>query len=165
LAIVNAQHFMELCMFPRIDSPCPLKSLQLPEQGNFNCSSCKREVHDLSAMDNTERQAFLSQCSGKVCVSYKVKASLKSLKQGAMAGLFMVSATGLALPVAAQVGDNLDESVEDMILVGGIKAPNKSKHSDKKDTHETKQINAEDTLKLIPVVDEDEEPRAKEAKK
>jgi hypothetical protein len=107
----------------------------------------------------------LSQCSGKVCVSYKVKASLKSLKQGAMAGLFMVSATGLALPVAAQVGDNLDESVEDMILVGGIKAPNKSKHSDKKDTHETKQINAEDTLKLIPVVEEDEEPRAKETKK
>lgn len=152
-------------MFPRIDSPCPLKSLQLPEQGNFNCSSCKREVHDLSAMDNTERQEFLSQCNGKVCVSYKVKASLKSLKQGAVAGLFMVSATGLALPVAAQVGDNLDESVEDMILVGGIKAPQNARHSDKKDAHETRKISAEDTLKLIPVIEENEEPKVKEPKK
>ena len=68
----------------------------------------------------------------------------------------MVSATGLALPVAAQVGDNLDESVEDMILVGGIKAPNKSKQSDKKDIHDTKHVNIEDTIKLIPVVEEDE---------
>lgn len=143
-------------MFPRIDSPCPLKSLQLPEQGNFNCSACKREVHDLSAMDTAERQEFLNQCNGKVCVSYKVKASLKNLKHGALAGLFMVSATGLALPVAAQVGDNLDESVEDMILVGGIKAPNKSKQSDKKDIHDTKHVNIEDTIKLIPVVEEDE---------
>lgn len=152
-------------MFPRIDFPCPLKSLQLPDQGNFNCGACKREVHDLSAMDNTERQAFLSQCNGKVCVSYKVKASLKSLKQGAVAGLFMVSATGLALPVAAQVGDNLDENVEDMILVGGIKAPHNSKYSAKKDTHKTKQVNIEDTIKLIPVIEEDDSPKEKELKK
>jgi predicted Fe-S protein YdhL (DUF1289 family) len=146
-------------MFPRIDSPCPLKSLQLPEHGNFNCAACKREVHDLNAMNIAERQEFLSQCSDKVCVSYKVKASLKSLKHSAVAGLFMVSATGLALPVAAQVGNNLDESVEDMILVGGIKAPKNSKHSDKKDTDAAKQVNIEDTIKLIPVVEEDDEPK------
>lgn len=152
-------------MFPRIDSPCPLKSLQLPEQGNFNCTACKREVHDLSAMNLTERQEFLSQCSGEVCVSYKVRASLKSLKYSAVAGLFMVSATGLALPVAAQVGDNLDESVEDMILVGGIKPPHNSKHNDKKDAHDAKQINIEDTIKLIPVVEEDDEPKPKATQK
>ncbi len=152
-------------MFPPIDSPCPLKSLQLPEQGNFNCGACKREVHDLSAMDNIQRQEFLGQCSGKVCVSYKVKANLKNLKTSAMAGLFLVSATGLALPVAAQVGDNLDESVEDMILVGGIKAPKNSKLYDKKDAQKAEQINIEDTIKLIPVVEEDDEPTAKDTKK
>jgi hypothetical protein len=148
-------------MFPRIDSPCPLKSFQLPAQGNFNCTACKREVHDLSAMNITERQEFLSQCSGEVCVSYKVKASLKSLKHSAVAGLFMVSAAGLALPVAAQVGDKLDESVEDMILVGGIKPPHNSKHSDKKDAHKAKQVNIEDTIKMVPVVKEDEKSKTK----
>jgi hypothetical protein len=59
----------------------------------------------------------------------------------------------------------LDESVEDMILVGGIKAPHNSKHNDKKDVNNTKQVNIEDTIKLIPVIEEEDELKPKESKK
>ena len=138
-------------MFPPVESPCPLKSIQFPENGNFNCSVCKREVHDLSAMDAEGRATFLRECSGEVCVSYKVKRGVNQLKRSAIAGLFLVSATGLALPAAAQVGAALAEDMDE-ILVGGIKLP---PHVEK--TQSTQQQSSDDKkLQLIPVVEEDE---------
>lgn len=147
---------VELIMFPPIESPCPLQFIQLPQEGNFNCSMCKREVHDLSAMNHKEIQTFLSQCSGKVCVSYKVKTGLKSLKQGAVAGLFMVTAAGLALPVAAQVGVNLEEDFEELIMVGGIKLPENTQLVDENE-HQSKVLDKDDTMTLIPIVEESDE--------
>ena len=113
-------------MFPRIDSPCPLKAIQLPKEGNFNCTVCQREVHDLSRMSSEQLEAFMNQCSDKVCVSYKANANRSSLMRGAVAGVFMVSTAGLALPVMASDGAEVEE-VEDeyleLIMVGGVKLP------------------------------------------
>ncbi len=138
-------------MFPPIESPCPLTSIQFSEVGNFNCSVCRREVHDLSAMDVEGRAAFLRECSGEVCVSYKVKHGVNQLKRSAIAGLFLVSATGLALPAAAQVGA-LTEDLDEIILVGGIKLPPQIEQMQNR-----QQLSSNDKkLQLIPVVEEDE---------
>lgn len=156
-------------MYPRIDSPCPLTSIQLPEEGNFNCTLCRREVHDLSAMDDQQRAAFLQQCSGEICVSYKVKASLRELGKGALAGMFLVSASGLAVSVAAdpvspslvpvpQVSEvtaedigALPDDMSDMVLVGGVHLPEKDGEQDDVPLDENR------TLQLIPVVEERDE--------
>lgn len=146
-------------MFPPITSPCPLQSIQFPESGNFNCSTCKREVHDLSSMTMNERDAFLRSCSGKVCVSYKVKRGVKQLQRSAIAGLFLVSATGLALPAAAQVGDALVEDLDE-IFVGGITLPPHIEQAE-----DAKQQSDEDKkLQLIPVVEEDKQTNSTQQK-
>jgi hypothetical protein len=133
------------CMFPKIDSPCPLSSLQLPKSGNFNCSACKREVHDLTQMSDVERQDFLSACEGKVCVSYSVKSGINKLKKAAVAGVFVVTASGLALPLAAQ---EINEDFEDIVVTGGIDNP-KTKILEKESTEDESE-----PLELIPVVEE-----------
>lgn len=156
-------------MYPRIDSPCPLKTIQLPEQGNFNCTLCKREVHDLSAMNDHQRADFLQQCTGEVCVSYKVKASLRELGKGALAGMFLVSASGLAVSVAADPvsapltpAPNMSEisaedigalpdNMSDMVLVGGVHFPGEN------DKDEDVPVDENRTLQLIPVVEERDE--------
>ncbi len=156
-------------MYPRIDSPCPLKTIQLPEQGNFNCALCKREVHDLSAMNEHQRSVFLQQCSGEICVSYKIKANLRQLGKGALAGMFMVSASGLAVSVAADPASGellqkpqvsevtaddigaLPDDMNDMVLVGGIHIQEKSAEENDVPLDESR------TLQLIPVVEERDE--------
>jgi hypothetical protein len=156
-------------MYPRIDSPCPLKAIQLPEQGNFHCGLCKRDVHDLSAMDESERTAFLQQCSGEVCVSYKVRANIRELGKGALAGMFLVTASGLAVSVAAapdnpQVIESpqasaivpedigtLPDDMSDMVLVGGVHLP------EKEAGQEDVVPDSNSTLQLIPVVEERDE--------
>lgn len=142
-------------MFPSIDSPCPLKSLQLPESGNFNCSTCKREVHDLTRMDEQQRLDFLQACEGKVCVSYSVK-KMNHLKKAAMAGLFVVTASGMALPAAAQVGDDLESDVYDEVFVmGGVSNPQQQALEYSVNNKE-KPSNINE-LQLIPVIEEDDE--------
>ncbi len=135
-------------MFPKIDSPCPLSSLQLPKSGNFNCSACKREVHDLTQMSDVERQDFLNACEGKVCVSYKVKTGIDRLKKVAVAGVFVVTASGVALPLAAQ---EIQEDFEEYIVMGGVNNP-KVKALEGEQVEENR-----DELELIPVVEENEE--------
>lgn len=138
-------------MSPKIDSPCPLQSLQLPESGNFNCSVCKREVHDLTLMSDDQRRDFLSACEGKVCVSYSLKSGLTKLKKAAVAGVFVVTASGLALPLAAQ---EIEEDFEEVIVVGGIDNPKtKALESDTDNT----EIEKENQLELIPIIEENDE--------
>ncbi len=147
-------------MFPRIESPCPLQSIQLPQEGKFNCSACQREVHDLSAMNVDERKIFLSQCSGKICVSYKVKSSITRIRKGAIAGLFVVTASGLAVQAAALPGGTLLEDTYDEILVGGIKLPEQTEQADNDKLQYAESATEEETMDLIPVVEEaDELPR------
>ena len=140
-------------MFPSIDSPCPLKSLQLPESGNFDCSTCKREVHDLTTMNEQQRVDFLQACEGKICVSYSVKKT-NHLKKVAMAGLFVVTASGMALPAAAQVGDDLESDFYDEILVGGVHNPKQQALEYSANKEKSSNINE---LQLIPVIEEDDE--------
>jgi hypothetical protein len=136
-------------MFPVINSPCPLKSIQLSQSGNFNCSSCKREVHNLSAMTEQERHDFLLQCEGKICVSYSVKHHVRKV---AIAGLFAVTASGMALPIAAQTADDLESEFYDLVVVGGVDNP-KLQALESTDEEAAEK---EDTLPLIPVVEDDD---------
>jgi hypothetical protein len=138
-------------MFPRIDSPCPLKSIQFPETGNFNCSTCKREVHNLSLMNEQQRRDFLLQCNDKICVSYSVK---HQVKKAALAGLFVVTASGMALSVAAQTADELESEFYDVVLTGGVKNPKQQAIENSEDS--AKEADEKKSLQLIPVVEEEE---------
>jgi hypothetical protein len=88
---------------------------------------CQREVHDLTAMNEPDRRAFLAACDESVCVSYKVPA------RAAIAALAMGAANLAALPAAAQDASTqpaADQAVpeEDYeIFVGAVKDPKKAK--------------------------------------
>ncbi len=135
-------------MFPQIDSPCPLKSLQLSGSGNTHCSHCKREVHNLNLMNEQQRQDFLLSCDDKICVSYSVKNQAKKL---ALAGLFVVTASGMALPAAAQTGDDIESDFYEEVLVGGVK----NARQQALETLGGK--TGESALELIPVVEEEDD--------
>ena len=137
-------------MFPQIDSPCPLKSLQLSGSGNTHCSHCKREVHNLNLMNEQQRQDFLLSCDDKICVSYSVKNQAKKL---ALAGLFVVTASGMALPAAAQTGDDVEADIyEDIIVMGGVK--NAKQLASEMENQNQSSVNS---LELIPVVEEEDD--------
>ena len=74
-----------MASFPKIDSPCPLRWKEMPNAGRDFCTLCKRQVHNLDAMNLDERRAFLASCSGEVCVAYTVPR--KSLRAAAGLGL------------------------------------------------------------------------------
>ena len=91
-----------MASFPKIDSPCPLRWKEMPSAGRDFCTMCKRQVHNLDAMNLDERRAFLASCSGEVCVAYTV--ARKPLRAAA-AGLGLAAALcltpALAEPPAA----------------------------------------------------------------
>jgi hypothetical protein len=60
--------------------------------GGF-CRMCRREVHDLTAMDERERADFLGQRGGDACVSYTM-----NVKPVLAAALIAASAAVLAAP-------------------------------------------------------------------
>ncbi|MFM5907784.1 MAG: hypothetical protein ACKOPO_09405 [Novosphingobium sp.] len=132
--------------FPVITGPCPYKSRLAELMEGSTCSMCKREVHDLTAMNEPDRRTFLAACEGSVCVSYKVPA------RGAIAALAMAAAGLAALPAAAQDASSqpaADQAVpeEDYeIFVGAVKDPRKAKW-----TKAPKQ-----TAPALPVVYDDE---------
>ena len=76
------------------------------------CRICKRQVFDLSDMDDEERAAFLSACSGEICVSYKLPASR------AIAAALAIAAVVAPVAASAQDASNLEEIV---VTAGGIK--------------------------------------------
>ena len=82
--------------FPKIQSPCPyLDRLDSVIDSGF-CRMCRREVHDLSAMDDRERSDFLASCGGDACVSYTRK-----VKPALAAAMIAASAAVLVAPEAA----------------------------------------------------------------
>lgn len=110
-----------MAVFPKIDSPCPYKNgLAAVMDGDF-CRMCRRTVFDLSPMSDDERIAFLSGCSDKVCVSYKMPVR-PAIAAAAMA------AAAMALPsaAAAQEAEIAPDVEEMMIFVGGIAAPDQA---------------------------------------
>jgi hypothetical protein len=103
-----------MARFPRIQNPCPYKGALAEIMDGDQCRLCKREVHDLSAMDEGQRQSFLSACEGEVCVSYGLRPAIAAAALGAAL---------LIAPVNAAAQETPDLSVTDpdmFILVGGI---------------------------------------------
>ncbi|HYE46676.1 MAG TPA: hypothetical protein VEA44_12990 [Caulobacter sp.] len=103
-----------MAIFPKIQSPCPLKANLARYMDGDTCRMCKRQVHDLSAMSDGQRLAFMQGCAEEVCVSYRLPAKLAAA--AAMASL------ALATPLAAAAQDVEPDEVEMQdLIVGGIK--------------------------------------------
>jgi hypothetical protein len=113
-----------MAIFPRIQSPCPVQGNLAAFMDGDMCRLCKRQVFDLSAMDDSGRVAFFANCkTDAVCVSYKIPARLAAAA---------LAASVVALPAAAAPGPNDEivvtapdiETVDDIVvLAGGIKDP------------------------------------------
>ena len=89
-----------MASIPVIESPCPIAGKQLPAGNTEHCTLCDRSVHNLDLMNERERVAFMSSCSGKVCVAYTVRAAVPRKRlAAAMAGA--AAASLLSLPAAA----------------------------------------------------------------
>lgn len=138
--------------FPVITGPCPYKSQLAELMDGSMCRMCSREVHDLTAMNEPDRRAFLAACEESVCVSYKVPA------RAAIAALALGAASLAALPAAAQDAATAAEQAvpeEDYeIFVGAVKDPAKAKW-----TKAPRQ-----TAPKLPVVYEDEGDAAPKGK-
>ncbi|MEZ0244264.1 MAG: hypothetical protein ACAH11_12875 [Sphingomonas sp.] len=124
-----------MALFPKIQSPCPYQANLAAIMDGSICRMCKREVVDLTAMDDAGRIAFFGDCKTEVCVSYSVP--VRSML-GAAA---LAAAAVAALPAAAQDVASLDVAVIDtgpgivvtgtdlpdyddvVVLAGGIKKP------------------------------------------
>lgn len=144
-------------LFPKIQSPCPYKSqLAAVMDGDF-CRMCERQVFDLSAFSDGERQAFLAGCADEVCVSYRLPL------RGALAAAALTAATAspasasvndpVAAPVEVQVETQVEEEAAadelsfEVIIVGGIKDPANA---------EFVALPEDETVPELPAVYEDE---------
>lgn len=107
-----------MALFPKIESPCPYRdNLSAIMQGD-TCRMCKREVFELTHMSDDQRSSFLKNCTGEVCVSYRLPLA-KSLAAAAITSSAVLASAG----AAAQSADSLYcYSDEDMvIIVGGLR--------------------------------------------
>jgi hypothetical protein len=87
---------MVMVQLPNIARICPyLDRLDSVMDGEF-CRMCKRDVHDLTDMDEAGRAAFISACGGDVCVSYVVR-----LKPALAAAALAAGAAALLAPGSA----------------------------------------------------------------
>ena len=110
--------------FPPIQRPCPyLDRLDAVIDAGF-CRMCRRDVHDLTAMDGRERADFLAACGGDACVSYTM-----NVKPALAAALIAASAAVLAVPDAAlaEAHRHRQRPVQarnvPILVAGGITAP------------------------------------------
>jgi hypothetical protein len=131
-----------MSLFPKIDTPCPLRWKEMPSAERNFCTLCQRKVHNLSAMAIDERRAFLASCSGDTCVAYTVprRRSVAPLA----AGLGLAAALSFSPTMAAEVPvdrspveqasltptepkadcDTVEEeSVELLVMTGGVRNP------------------------------------------
>jgi len=85
-----------MSLLPLIQRPCPyLDRLESAMEGDF-CRMCKREVHDLTGMDEATRTAFLAACGGDACIRYTFNA-----KPALAAALIAASVAVAAAPALA----------------------------------------------------------------
>ena len=101
-----------MALFPKIQSPCPYKGQLSAIMDGETCRLCKRQVFDLTAMNDDERVAFMKGCTGEVCVTYKFPV------RPVLAAAVVVAA--MAAPVAAAACEATDVAV---VVVGGFKDP------------------------------------------
>lgn len=85
-----------MSLLPLIQRPCPyLDRLESVMEGD-HCRMCRRDVHDLTAMNDAQRTAFLAACRGDACIRYTFSA-----KPALAAALIAASVAVAAMPVAA----------------------------------------------------------------
>jgi hypothetical protein len=101
-----------MALFPKIQSPCPYKGELSAIMEGDTCRLCKRQVFDLTSMDDAGRVAFMKGCTDQVCVTYRFPV------RPALAAAVVVAA--MAAPVAAAACEATTEMV---VMVGGIKDP------------------------------------------
>jgi hypothetical protein len=134
-----------MARFPVVQQPCPyVDRLDAIMVGDM-CRMCKRPVFDLMAMDDAGRADFLSNCSGEVCVSYKLPFKT-AIAAAALAGMAvpMAAAAQDADVTAEAGGDDLDYII---VVAGGIKDLNKLAYVESA---------ADMNMPELPVVYEDE---------
>lgn len=142
-----------MAFFPKIDSPCPL-GIDEQRRINGHCGRCDKHVHALDGMSDADRRSLLADATGPICVSYRRSSRIASLAAvaitlvsvSAMAGEDRADTTPLA-PIAQQqevtpVAGTLDlvkpvdvtapdaEELDQIILVGGISAPQDAEWDD-----------------------------------
>ena len=98
-----------MALFPKIQSPCPVKDKVAVYMDGDVCRLCKRQVFDLTEMSDAERIAFVRGCKDEVCVSYKISVLAAAVAIAAVAG-----PTAAAACEATQIV---------VVSMGGIKDP------------------------------------------
>ena len=122
-----------MAVFPKIQSPCPYQANLAAIMDGDMCRMCKRQVVDLTAMDDAGRVAFFSDCETEVCVSYRVPIrsvmGVAALAAAAVAALPAaaqeVPAPTVEVTVAAATTEDVavDDSDDLIIVAGGISRP------------------------------------------
>lgn len=154
-----------MALFPKIQSPCPLKSNLSAHMDGDQCRHCNQRVHDLSSMTDQERNVFLANCGEEVCVSYRLPAALAL--GGALIASSLVSppahaeeqALGVDLKagsnwLAQQAAENIVEcDTVQMVIVGGIKKMSEADYIDSDIDFDSE---ADLAMQAIAVVYEDE---------
>lgn len=97
-----------MALYPKIQSPCPYKGRIEDIFDGEVCRLCKREVHDLTAMSDGERVAFMKSCAGEVCVRYSIRPAIAAA----------TLAAAIATPTAAAACVEVIE-----VVMGGVKNP------------------------------------------
>jgi hypothetical protein len=126
-----------MARFPKIQSPCPFKDRLASIMDGDVCRMCKRQVHDLTAMSDGERDTFLRSCAGgEVCVSYRLRPTL----------------VGAALAAAAVCAPVAAAAQIETVIVGGLRNT----------THvEYIETAADRTTPVLPVIYENKDAKAK----
>lgn len=96
---------------PRVVQPCPKALSFAPGQKQSYCGSCRRFVHNLSAMSAEEQQVLL-QREAHPCVRYVMAPAMAAL---ALAGAAMAGTTEPGSVPPSEDTEALDE----VIIVGG----------------------------------------------
>lgn len=104
-----------MALYPKIESPCPYKGDLSAIMDGDVCRLCKREVFDLSAMNDAERVTFMKGCAGEVCVTYRMP------MRTALAAAALAAAV-VAVPTAAAACSDPTE-IQTVEVTGGIKDP------------------------------------------
>lgn len=162
-------------LFPKIDRHCPFKSELSSMMNGNHCTMCKRDVTDLTAMNNAEKRAFLNSCSGETCVRYEIPVARKIATAAALgAASIALSGTAAAQDIAensepAKDASSLDDSVEEVpidemdmyVWVGGIRHPDKTELTQVEEPEQDAQNTA---LPELPIIYEDTPVRSAEQK-
>lgn len=145
---------------PVVENPCPIAGKQLPTGATEHCTLCDRSVHNLDRMSSRERVAFMSSCSGKVCVAYTVKIPVSRLSKRSLTAAALAAAALVSLPVAADEDQLVEgqssvaanpaqlpacDEYEDVVMVGGVSHGDQAEWAD----------DGKDAPPVLPVIEDD----------